>query len=457
MSYALDRAVRTGALLAQTISGPFQQALMHKAEREFRKQQEEENFNRQIQLLAARDPNFASALTAVQPGSTVDGQKSLKALPLAADQQADIAAGKMAKERPTISLGGFALDPATLKQSELVDEERKMRNQIIISKAIAEGRPTNQFIIDPSTGAVSIGNKRTGEVAPATQAGSTDQFKTTPKPTQAQIVNPETGVRHTWLTDGQGNLVKDLGPSESLKGTVVQDPATGEISVVNAQLPSGTGAGQAAPVTRGGTAPQADSKEAKPFKIGTTSGKIGDADIAKISAWDAMIEDFERVEKLLKGKDDSVGPVAGRVYKMKRKLPGFQVDEATSDLFSSIGSISAEQIHERYGGALTANEIGRSANWSISENDKAIDLRSKLNQALEEVRAKRKAYLKNLGIKGVDVSRFGIGGAENGIGSESPVSPKDEEKPAPPTKDGQKVGRFIIKPVLKSSTSHAGL
>lgn len=294
---------------------------------------------------------------------------------------------------------GFSID----KRARNAELDAEMNRRIKINQAMYDGRPQLSTLTDPVTGAVSVIDKRNLTAQSVQAQGGAQPFSVQQKGKETELMD-EYGRKYKVMLDAQGNVIKDLGTSDLPKGVVTTDPVTGRVSVVNNMLPQGTAPGQAAGVT----APNASGQQ--PFSVGVKKDpakQLSDGDVNKISAWDAMISDLDRVEKALTGKEDRVGPIAGRAYTYKRKLPGFAEDKDTEDLFSAIGSIGAEQIHERYGGSLTGTEVGRAGSWSLSANDKPEALKSKIREAIEEARGKRDAYLKNLSVKGIDVGPLG--------------------------------------------------
>jgi len=344
-----------------------------RAMRQFQLQDEQRKLANELRLKALLNPE--AGIIPLQPGQQMEGDL-----------------------QPT-GFDGFGFSKAA-RDAEL---KRQLDHAISVEKAKYAARPKYKYVQDQFGNWVQI-EEGTAASQPVLAPGASTQLQGNLKRQLYQKLGPD-GVKHVY--DARTN--EDLGAAESLKG-VVQMDAAGNMWVVDNRLQEGSSPGLAGAITA--PTPASTQGAAAPvsqLKGVVSGGKLVDSDITKISAWDAMIDDLQRVEKLLEGKDDRVGPVAGRAYNLKRGIPGFEMDEGTSDLFSAIGSISAAQLHEKYGGALTGSELGRAGKWSISENDKAIDLKSKIKQALQEAKSQRENYLKNLSVKGVDVSKFSGG------------------------------------------------
>jgi hypothetical protein len=119
MSTALDRAIASGIALGDAIGSPAEDYLKQQKKEDFEKAQQDLRFQQAIQELALRDPDLAASLTQIQPGQTVDDQKSVKPLALTPDQQNAFNKGSAVPEVKTQEIGGFAYDPAAYRSLKL--------------------------------------------------------------------------------------------------------------------------------------------------------------------------------------------------------------------------------------------------------------------------------------------------------------------------------------------------
>lgn len=181
MSYASRRAIETGIQLGSAIGQPAEDALMLKAKQEFERQQEEDRFNQQIALLAAHDPNFAASLTQIQPGQTVDGQKSMQPLALTGQQQAAWQSNAKVPEEATQELGKYAYNPKAFKSAEMSDAVTRADQEFNLRKRIADYQS-------------GLDLKKPRELTPGATIGTFDEsgnFKpsyTAPKPDQPRTL-----------------------------------------------------------------------------------------------------------------------------------------------------------------------------------------------------------------------------------------------------------------------------
>jgi hypothetical protein len=253
-----------------------------------------------VAQLQLKDPNLMEGSQAIQPGMTVDGQRSVKPLEMTPGQQEAMLVGQPIPEVNTVSLGGRAFDPAAIKSATIEDELRQADAKRRLYETMAGQRGTgNQFITDPITGAVYLGNKATGVVAPTTQAGN-EQFKVGTRLTQKEIVDPNTGIKKLVNVDASGNVVGEIGTSDMPKGTVVQDPVTGAVSVVNNMLPQGTGPGQASPVNQ----PTGQATNQKPFSVGVKPTPMTEGQAKDVGFASSMLKANQSLEALEKANYD---------------------------------------------------------------------------------------------------------------------------------------------------------
>lgn len=383
MSRAGERSLQFGLNVANQISSPIMDALKERRQRDQAVQDQSTQLKNALLLHAATNPEIGQSLVNADQVSQENSPRLL-------------------------NIGGQLIDPQKLDQLTKQHEAEQLANQLKIAQVRADSSPQNQFIIDPVTGAVSLGNKRTGEVAPSTQAGS--QFSTTPQASLTELVDPNTGNKYKVKVDKAGNILPgEQMPSEIQKGTVIQDPVTGAVSTVNPVLPKGVGAGQAVPVTTG----QSSQSEPKPFSISPKPNpltQVSDSTAQKIGAYDSLLNQYKQIQDAYDKAPESIGPAAGKMSELKTRLGGIgpipQNTAPQADLLSKVNSVRAEQVHQKYGGALSPQELNFANQFILNQNNPSTTFKSNLNSAINTIQAQKDALLKAEQNRGANIDKF---------------------------------------------------
>lgn len=387
------RSIQAGLDIGNSIGQPIAQGLLQKYQRE----------NALKQLLLS-NPDIASGI--VKP-------------------QLDANGGPVQNDS-FINIGGKTFDPAAIKKAQIEDETRKFENQLKVSQALAGMRGTGlQIIQDPTTGAVFRIEKSTGNVLPTQQPGQSGggTFNTGVKTSVTELIDPATGSKYKVNIDPSGKIVSDLGTSEIAKGTPVIDPVSGKVSLVNTALPNGTAPGQAADVSTGALQPNQSTS----FKVGvkpTQANQVSDSATQKIGAYDSLLDQYQAIEDAYKKAPESIGPVAGRVSGAKSKFGGIigipKNTPAQADLLSKINSVRAEAVHEKYGGALSPQELGFANQFIINQRNPDVDFESNLKAAIQTIKSQRGTLINAEKNKGANVEKFEQQNVSSNVSNEFP-------------------------------------
>lgn len=441
MSKAGEESLLRGLHIGQSLSQPWYEGSVRKEQRQQALQDQDTLLRNHLLISAAQNPDLASS---VINGDTLPG--------VAYDPNTH----QKVSEGDTSGLLKFGdqyINPATYKSIHDASEAQKAQRDIDKAIALYGIRPQNQFIIDPVTGNVSLGDKRTGSVRPATQAGTEETFSNTAKPNIIELVDPATGNKMKYNRAPDGTMTQ-IGVSDTPKGVVVTDPVTGAVSIVNPNLPNGQGAGQAAPVTVSGSggadqqpnlppplngppAPQTTTGP-KPFSLSPKPNpgtQVSEGAAQKIAAYDALLKQYQAVKDSYTKSKSIIGPVAGRVSEFKSQYGGLPfVPKNTpeeAELLSKVNSLRGEAVHDKYGGALSPQELNFANQYILNAKNPDSTFVGNVDAAIDAITKQRESLLEAEKNRGAKVDKF-VTGAGSG----------DNEKTPPPSKVHSLINKY---------------
>lgn len=338
MSSAAERSLLIGSQIGRNIFDPINSYLDEKTKMQFEKEMYQQRLADTLKQLGITNPEISSGIVSQPVSYQNQGQDVVKALPVTPQQLKEIGPDGMGQTDNSgyITLGGMTFDPAKIRQAKLDEETRKTWSKILENQALYNARPQLSTIIDPTTGEVSIIDKKTREASPVT-TGSGDQAKVGVKIPTIKLIGDD-GRMHLYQYQN-GEKGKDLGLADSLKGQVVTDQNTGAVYIVNPQLPQGVGPGQSTQATEGGsTTVQPSSNDnttnpITPFRVTPKPNAVQVQIQKEERQLDDAFDTLNQLHDLYKNiaSEGAVGPVAGRLTNAANFLTGggYNPDAAT--------------------------------------------------------------------------------------------------------------------------------
>jgi hypothetical protein len=162
----------------------------------------------EIAQMQLKDPNLMEGSQAIQPGMTVDGQRSVKPLEMTPGQQEAMLVGQPIPEVSTVSLGGRAFDPAAIKSATIEDELRQAEAKRKLYETMGGNKAMYQFVPGLDGAGYSF-NRGSGTATPTKIDGSESTLKVPEGITIKDI--DQGGQIHRVGLDKQGNIAVDYG------------------------------------------------------------------------------------------------------------------------------------------------------------------------------------------------------------------------------------------------------
>lgn len=160
------------------------------------------------------------------------------------------------------------------------------------------------------------------------------------------------------------------------------------------------------------------------------SREIPAGEIKSVIAWESLDRKLQRLEDNLVGLEDEFGPIKGNWNEFILKYPLAKQDPRLAEVFAEVNSFAADQIHEKYGGALTPGEMARAQRWAISTNVPVETLKGRIKAAREGIADDKGAFKKTLDARRLRAPDL----FKEDVASENPATPQK-----PPAKKGFKV------------------
>lgn len=138
--------------------------------------------------------------------------------------------------------------------------------------------------------------------------------------------------------------------------------------------------------------------------VGSLQGarKIPTSEFKSFKAHESMLNDFKKVENAINLIEKEFGPVKGRWTELMLATGLSETDPKIADAFSLINSLSATQIHDKYGGALTPTEEARAIKWALDTSLPGSTLKSRLRSAISGLESDKAAFRTSLKARNIN-------------------------------------------------------
>lgn len=138
--------------------------------------------------------------------------------------------------------------------------------------------------------------------------------------------------------------------------------------------------------------------------VGSMKGSrnIPVSELKNYNAYESLNNEFEKAEQAIIGLENEFGPIQGRWNEFLLRYPVAETDPRVGEVFSLINSLSADQIHDKYGGALTGTEEKRAVKWALDTSLPFSTLKARINQAKSGIASSRSAFEKSLKARNIN-------------------------------------------------------
>lgn len=113
--------------------------------------------------------------------------------------------------------------------------------------------------------------------------------------------------------------------------------------------------------------------------------EIGSSEIKSFEVHSSLKSDFQKVSDAIVKIESKFGPLSGRWEEFLARYPVADQDPEVAEVFAMINSLAADQIHAKYGGALTSNESKRADKWALDTALPIQTLKARIKAANSQI------------------------------------------------------------------------